>query len=142
MTARDCQRPLLVPPLLRRRRRPVSVSVLAHLLDDGLRGGRLEDRGRDGTRAAHAARGEALFRRTRRTQTRLPRRPEEPLVCANATRAAALLVRILNYKLLSKIFIWLGGSPGLVVKGGDSSSKDPEFEYRIMDVNIFTLICC
>ena len=33
-------------------------------------------------------------------------------------------------------------APGLVVKGWDSSSKGPEFEYRIMDVNIFTLICC
>ena len=38
----------------------------------------------------------------------------------------------------------LGGSPGLVVMGGDSCSKGCEFEsqHRMMDRHLFTFICC
>ena len=38
----------------------------------------------------------------------------------------------------------LGGSPGLVVMGGDSRSKGRGFESRrrILDGHFFTLICC
>ena len=37
-----------------------------------------------------------------------------------------------------------GGSPGLVVMGGDSRSKGCEFEswHSILDGHIFTFICC
>ena len=37
-----------------------------------------------------------------------------------------------------------GRSPGLVVVGGDSSSKGREFESRhhILDGHFFTFICC
>ena len=38
----------------------------------------------------------------------------------------------------------LGGSPGLVVMGRDSRSKDRGFEsrHRILDGHFFTYICC
>ena len=38
----------------------------------------------------------------------------------------------------------LGGSPGLVVKGGDLLSEGSEFESRcrILDGDFFTFICC
>ena len=41
------------------------------------------------------------------------------------------------------ILLW-GGSPGLVVMGGDSCSKGREFEsqHRILDGHFFTFICC
>ena len=43
-----------------------------------------------------------------------------------------------------KICPWLGGSPGLVVKGGDSCAKGCEFKSRhgIPDGHFFTFICC
>ena len=38
----------------------------------------------------------------------------------------------------------MGGSPGLVVKGGDSCSKGRGFEswHRILEGHFFTYICC
>ena len=38
----------------------------------------------------------------------------------------------------------MGGSPDLVVMGGDSCSKGCGFEsqYRILDEQFFTIICC
>ena len=40
--------------------------------------------------------------------------------------------------------IQVGGSPGLMVMGGDSCSKGREFEsqHRILDGHFFTFICC
>ena len=42
------------------------------------------------------------------------------------------------------IFGMMGGSPGLVVMGGDSCSKGRGFEsqHRILDRHFFTFICC
>ena len=39
---------------------------------------------------------------------------------------------------------WVGGSPGLVLMGGDSCSKGCGFKLRhcILDGHFFTLICC
>ena len=45
---------------------------------------------------------------------------------------------------ITRLVQW-GGSPGLVVMGGDSCSKGPEFESRHHILNghdIFTFICC
>ena len=46
------------------------------------------------------------------------------------------------FKLKSKVR--LGGSPGLVVMGGDSRPKGRGFEsqYWILDGHFFTFICC
>ena len=46
--------------------------------------------------------------------------------------------------LVTKIFINLGGSPGIVVMGRDSHSKGHGFEsrHRILDGHFFTYICC
>ena len=43
-----------------------------------------------------------------------------------------------------KIVMMLGGSPGLVVMGGDSCSKDHGFKswHLILDGHFFALICC
>ena len=42
------------------------------------------------------------------------------------------------------INVSLGGSPGLVAMGGDSHSEGRGFESqcRILEGNLFTLICC
>ena len=49
-----------------------------------------------------------------------------------------------NNFFTSNIQCFLGGSPGLVVMGGDSRFKGRGFESRchILDGHFFTLICC
>ena len=44
----------------------------------------------------------------------------------------------------SNKFLHLGGSPGLVVMGGDSRSEGRGFKSKchILDGHFFTLICC
>ena len=46
--------------------------------------------------------------------------------------------------MCNKAIIDLGGSPGLLVMGGDSHSKGRGFESRhcILDGHFFTYICC
>ena len=50
----------------------------------------------------------------------------------------------LSSSLTSKFSSKSGGSPGLVVMGGDSCSKGRGFEslHHILDGHFFTLICC
>ena len=47
-------------------------------------------------------------------------------------------------KSKNRIFYFMGGSPGLVVTGGDSCSKGYEFKswHSILDGHFFTVICC
>ena len=44
---------------------------------------------------------------------------------------------------IKKMCVWSWG-PGLVVMGGDSCSRGPEFESQhcILDEHLFILICC
>ena len=51
---------------------------------------------------------------------------------------------LFRHKTKHNISLLQGGSPGLVVMGGDSCSKGRQFEsrHRILDGHFFTFVCC